>query len=271
MRAISKYSNTVEYNIRTNLDASGVQKLQSELNIVKNTLRSLGKTGSYGFESQIKPAIQAVKDFQKILNSSFNPKLGMLDLSKLNKQLIGSTKLVQNLNTAFSMAGAQGGAAANSTIARLYKMDSGLKSISKTTDKIFNTIGNTFRWGLIASGFAAIMNSAHQAVDYVKELDASLTEIQMVSGQSRDNMNELAHAANEAAKELGGTTVQMTEATKVFVQQGMSNDEALKMGEYAVHLANVSEQESSVTADELTAMKNAFQIPIDDLGNAVSK
>lgn len=115
------------------------------------------------------------------------------------------------------------------------------------------------------------MNSAHQAAEYVKELDASLTEIQMVSAQSRDNMNDLARAANKAAKELGGTTVQMTNATKVFVQQGMSTDQALKMGEYAVHLANVSEQDSTVTSDELTAMKNAFQIPIDDLGNAVSK
>lgn len=268
---MAKYSNTVEYNIRTNLDSSGVQKLQAELVSIQNTLRNLGANKSFNMESQITPAIKAVEKLKTILNSSFNSKLGILDLTKVNKQLRTSTTLAKDLNAAFSMAGAQGTVMANNLVTRLYRMDTGLKSISKTTDKIANTIGNTFRWGLIASGFAAIMNSAHEAVNYVKELDASLTEIQMVSAASRDNMNELARAANAAAKELGGTTVQMTEATKVFIQQGLSQEEALKMGEYAVHLANVSEQDSKTTSDELTAMKNAFQIPIEDLGNAVSK
>lgn len=268
---MAKYSNTVEYNIRTNLDASGVQKLQAELVGIQNTLRNLGSSNSFNMEKQVEPAIKAVEKLKSILNSSFNSKLGILDLSKLNRQLTKSATLTQELNAAFRMAGAQGSSMANNLVTRLYKMDTGLKSVSKTTDKIANTIGNTFRWGIIASGFATIMNSAHAAAEYVKELDASLTEIQMVSAQSRDNMNELARAANEAAKELGGTTVQMTEATKVFVQQGLSTPEALEMGKYAVHLANVSEQDSRTTSDELTAMKNAFQIPIEDLGNAVSK
>ena len=178
---------------------------------------------------------------------------------------------LNSIYQSFNNAGAAGQRAFTSMYGQIAKIDTGMRSVSKTTDKIFNTMGNTFRWGLIASGFAAIMNSAHQAAEYVSDLDKSLTEIQMVSAASRDNMNELARAANEAAKELGGTTVQMTEATKVFIQQGLSQEEALKMGEYAVHLANVSEQDSTITSDELTAMKNAFQIPIEDLGNAISK
>ena len=115
------------------------------------------------------------------------------------------------------------------------------------------------------------MNAAHQSVQYVKDLDQSLTNIMMVSGESRDNMNDFAKAANEIAIRLGGTTTQMTEATKVFVQQGMSLPQSAEMAEYAVHLANISEQDSATTSDELTAMKNAFHLEIDDMGNAVSK
>ena len=115
------------------------------------------------------------------------------------------------------------------------------------------------------------MNSVHQAGQYVQELDKSLTNIMMVSGESRENMNEFAKSANEAAIRLGATTTQMTEAAKVFVQQGMSLEQSSQMGEYAVHLANISEQDSATTSDELTAMKNAFKINIDDMGNAISK
>ena len=93
----------------------------------------------------------------------------------------------------------------------------------------------------------------------------------MVSGMSRDNMNQFAKYANEAAQRLGATTTQMTNAAKVFVQQGMSLQQSSQMGEYAVHLANISEQDSATTSDELTAMKNAFKLNIDDMGNAISK
>ena len=63
----------------------------------------------------------------------------------------------------------------------------------------------------------------------------------------------------------------MTEATKVFIQQGYSLDKSSQLGEYAVHLANVSEQDSATASDEITAYMNAFKIPLEDLGNAISK
>ena len=262
---MSKFSQTLQYNIDTKLDATGVQKLQSELTVVETKLRNLTLTNSFEKE------IAAVQELKTLLNTSFNSKLGVLDLTKLHNQLRTSKALVNDLNSAFSRAGSSGAIAANNIVTRLYKMDNGLRSVSKTTDKIMNTIGNTFRWGVIASAFATIMNSVHDAAKYTSDLDKSLTNIMMVSGMSRDNMNEFAKQANEVAKRLGATTTQMTEATKVFIQQGMSLPESMEMGEYAVHLANISEQDSSVTSDELTALKNAFEINIDDMGNAISK
>jgi TP901 family phage tail tape measure protein len=116
-----------------------------------------------------------------------------------------------------------------------------------------------------------MMNSVHQAAQYVKDLDQSLTNIMMVSGETRENMNAFAKDANEIAQRLGVTTVQMTEATKVFVQQGFNLSKSSQLGEYAVHLANVSEQDSATASDEITAYMNAFKIPLDDLGNAISK
>lgn len=267
---MAKYSNTVEYNIRTTLDNSGIAKLQSELVQLQNRVNTLGAKGLIP-ESSMNKTLADIKTVQTALQQAFNPKLGMLNASKFMSSLKAQGASLNSIYQSFNNAGAAGQRAFTSMYGQIAKIDTGMRSVSKTTDKIFNTMGNTFRWGLIASGFAAIMNSAHQAAEYVSDLDKSLTEIQMVSAASRDNMNELARAANEAAKELGGTTVQMTEATKVFIQQGLSQEEALKMGEYAVHLANVSEQDSTITSDELTAMKNAFQIPIEDLGNAVSK
>ena len=217
---------------------------------------------------------QALADIdvvQKALQNAFNPKIGMLSTSTFTSELRNAGRSLQDIHTSFSSMGAAGERAFTSMYGQISKIDTGLRSVSSTTDKIMNTLGNTVRWGLIASGFSQIMNAAHEAVNYTKELDTSLTNIMMVSGQSRDNMNEFAKQANVAAQALGATTLQMTEAAKVFVQQGMNTQQSLQMGEYAVHLANISEQDSATTSDELTAMKNAFKLDIDDMGNAISK
>ena len=267
---MAKYSNTVEYNIRTTLDASGVTRLQAELNKLKQEMTALSSRNLFGAGAK-KEALKDINAVQAALNQAFNPKLGMLNMGTFTKSLKDSKTNLNQVYKSFSSLGPAGQRAFTSLYSQISKIDTGLRSVSNTTDKIMNTIGNTFRWGLVASAFSNIMNSAHQAVEYTKELDKSLTNIMMVTGQSKEQMNAFAKEANTVAQRLGATTTQMTEATKVFAQQGMNTPQSLKMAEYAVHLANISEQDSATTSDELTAMKNAFKIDLDDMGNAISK
>lgn len=267
---MAKYSHTVDYKISTTLDSSGLVKLQTQIRQVENNLHQMS-TEKLISPAAYNDAIGKIEKIQAALKTSFNSRLGMMDTKKLTAELSQIEGGINGAYAALAKGGAQGRMAFNSLYGQLTKVDTGLKQISSTSDKIINTLGNTVRWGLIASAFSRVMNAAHESVDYVKELDKSLTNIMMVSGASRDNMNEFAREANKVAERLGATTTQMTEATKVFIQQGMNQQQSLAMGEYAVHLANISEQDSATTSDELTAMKNAFKINIDDMGNAISK
>lgn len=152
------------------------------------------------------------------------------------------------------------------------KIDTGLRQISKTGDKIMNTFGNTVRWGLIASAFSGVMNAAHESVQYVKDLDESLTNIMMVTDYSRSAMNDYAKAANEAAKALGSTTTAMTNATLVFAQQGFDLPKSQQLAQTSTQLANISQQDTATASDEITAYMNAFNLKsIDEINNAMSK
>ena len=152
------------------------------------------------------------------------------------------------------------------------KIDTGLRQISKTGDKIMNTFGNTVRWGLIASAFSGVMNAAHESVQYVKDLDESLTNIMMVTDYSRSAMNDYAKAANEAAKSLGSTTTAMTNATLVFAQQGFDLPKSQQLAQTSTQLANISQQDTATASDEITAYMNAFHLEsIDEINNAMSK
>lgn len=270
VRTLTKYSNTVEYNIKTTLDKSGLNQLQSELIGLQTKLSSMFQQGIISQQAFNKTK-KEIQEVSTLLNNSFNKRLGMMDSGKLITGINQMQGGLQGVYQTFSRLGPQGTKAFNSLYKQINTVDMGMQRMSKTTDKIINTFGNTFRWGVIASVFSSIMNAAHQSVQYVKDLDESLTNIMMVSGETRDNMNEYARAANEAAKALGNTTVGMTNATQVFVQQGYDLPTSQILAEYAVKLGNVSQQDTATASDELTAYMNAYKISLDDIGNALSK
>ena len=262
MVIISKYSSTVEYNLKTTLDASGISKLQAEIRKTQDALRVLSAQELIGDKSATK-AIQEIQKFQQALTKSFNSRVGMLDMNKFTAELTKSKTNLAGLQQEFAKAGITGQTAFNQVIGRLGKLDTGVKSTSKAVDKIFNTIGNTVRWGIVSSAFNQISNSIYKSVEYVKELDDSLTQIMLVTDYSRENMNDFAKSANEAAKNLGSTTTAMTNASLVFAQQGFNLDQSSQLAELSTKLANASQQDTATTSDQITAYMNAYGLDKD--------
>ena len=219
---MAKYSSSVEYRIHTTLDDSGIAKLQSEIRQTQQRLKEMQSTGFIS-KDQLSDSLVQLQRVERAMQKAFNSNLGMLDTRKFSDLISKSNECRVNMNqlgTAFSQVGARGQTAVTSLITQVGRLDTGVKTTSKAVDKMANTIGNTLRWGVVASGFSQMMNAAHQAVQYVKDLDTSLTNIMMVTDYSREAMNEYAQSANDAAKALGSTTVAMTNASLVFAQQG---------------------------------------------------
>jgi len=216
---ISKYSNTVEYNLRMNVNDSGLTKIQTELNKIMVQLKEMQSQRLID-SSQVESSLNVLNKFKTALNSSFNSKIGMLDMSKLTSQLKESNVSLGSLQNSFSLAGNSGKAAFTSVLGQLGKIDTGIKTTSSMVDKLFNTMGNTVRWGIMSSAFNGVTDSMRQAVEYAKDLDDSLTQIMLVTDYSRDAMVDYAKQANEAAKSLGSTTVAMTNSSLIFSQQG---------------------------------------------------
>lgn len=254
---MAKYSQTVSYNLKTTLDASGIAKLQAEIRKTQETLKILSTQSLIG-DKQAQEAVQVIEQVQKALKDSFNSRLGMLDLGKFNSSLKDAGLSLTTIQQNMSRAGITGTTTFNSLVGQIGKLDTGLKSTSKTADKLFNTFSNTVRWGVVSSGFNTIMNNANRAVEYVKGLDDSLTQIMLVTDYSRESMNEYAKSANEAAKALGSTTTAMTNASLVFAQQGFNLEESDYLARLSTKLANASQQDTATTSDQITAYMNAY-------------
>lgn len=252
-----KYSNTVEYNIKTSLDSKGLTQLKSELQGLELKLQNMGNKGFLD-EKTFVEARNQIQGLGQALTDAFNPSLGMLDLSKLNQELKNNDVTAQGLKTAFSSLGAEGQVAFNNLVGELGKLDTGILRTNSQIDKLFTTFSNTFRWGLVSSFFSQFMNAIHSSVDYVKELDDSLTQIMLVTDYNRDSMNEFAKSANEAAKAVSMTTTGMTNASLIFAQQGYDLGQSQELATLSAKLANASQQDTATTSDQITAYMNAY-------------
>ena len=264
---MAKYSSSVHYNITTSLDASGITKLQAELNKIEHELNILSKRELIG-DAAVTDALSDIKRIQNALTTAFNPKLGMMNMNTFMSEL---TKGGRSLTQIYDTLGNRSTSAMANLAGQLGKIDTGMKSVSKTTDKIFNTIGNTVRWGVIASGFQYVLNSAHGAVQYMRDLDESLTNIRLVTDESKESMREFALYANEAAKNLGNTTVAYTDAALIYAQQGYGLSDQKKLADITLMTANVTGQATGEVSEQMTSLINGYQLKVDEVQGAMDK
>lgn len=261
---MAKYRSEVEYNISTKLDDSGLKKLQTSLDSIKQKLQSLAQNNGLDKLTDTKDAIANIEKLQKALQDAYNPKFGTVNSTKLLENL-GGTSGVAEISKSLSSAGAEGAKAMNSVIAENAKLQTGLKQTSTIADKMWTSLQNIMRWQVGTQIVNSFVNSFSQAYEYVKDLDDSLTQIMLVTDYSRQEMDEYAQSANEAAKALGTTTTAMTNASLVFAQQGYDMDQSQTLAEYSTLLANASQQDTATTSDQITAYMNAYGIS-DDMG-----
>lgn len=266
-----KYRQDVNYRISTTLDNTGVAQLQAQLKQLEAQVAAMNKG------SQIYDGSQAGKDLKNIqtvstaLSKAYSGKTGLLNLQQFQNELTKQKTSIKEVSDTFGRMGVSGQAAMNQLINQTLSFQQGLRQTSTWADKLSNTFSNTVRWGVVAGAFQEVMSSASKAVSYVKQLDESLTNITMVSGKSRDDMKEFASYANQAAASLSASTTTYTNAVKVFIQEGFNLEESKKQATQAVTLANVSEQDSGTTADQITAYRNAFGLSIEDMSTSLDK
>ena len=133
-----------------------------------------------------------------------------------------------------------------------------LKRTNALMDKLWITMKNTARWRLTTGVLNSFIGGLQQAFGYAKSLNASLNDIRIVSGKSADEMARFAKEANRAAQELSTTTTTYTDASLIYYQQGLNDDEVKKRTDATIKMANVTGQTAETISQQMTAVWNNF-------------
>lgn len=280
---MAKYSNTIVYNLKTNLDSRGIDSLRKKLSQVQTDLYKLkgmkGLTSNTKNDNALKLAdnkeleesYQTILKIQKALNSATNFSTGSFNTSAFLSDLQKMDVSTQSLIKTFSTVGVTGQQAFNQLAAALGSTEAKVSRMSTTVTKMFNTFQNTLRWGVTASIFETASNSIGRAVDYVKDLDRSLNDIRIISGYSAEDMNKFADSANKAAQALGKTTTEYTNASLIYIQQGKTLQESNSLANLTLKTANVTGQATAEVSEQLTSLMNGYQISVDNMEASVDK
>lgn len=258
--------NRVQIEIGYTINKSGLETLQSQLQNIIYQANQPGKQLDRGLQNAAKTA----KTLDEILDKTFNKELGSLNVSKFTKELskagmslstvksslekdLGSSKVFYNLESQILGTNLQ------------------LKQSNKLLDDMAASMANTVKWGITSSIFNTITDSISKAVHYTEKLNSSLTDIRIVTGKSSEDMAEYAVEANKAAKALKVNTLDYTNASLIYYQQGLSEEEVRARTETTAKAANVTKQTGDAVSEQLTAVWNGYQVTAEHTEEYVDK
>ncbi len=250
--------NQTNFGVGFQVDKSGLNDLKKSLQDIIKIGQQKSSTG--GMTKELEQACKAAKQLEGILDGAWNNKLGQLNLDKVNQGIQTTFKSVGQLKNALDASGGVGTAAYNKMASQILSTNLQLKQTNKLLDDMATSMANTVKWGITSSIFNNMTRSVQDAFYYVKGLNSSLTDIRIVTGASTDQMAAFAEKANAAAKALGQTTRNYTDASLIYYQQGLSEADVEARTQTTLKAANVTGQSTDEVSELLTSVWNGYKV-----------
>ena len=245
----------VDLNLRANTSQAkqSLQQLNTSLNQIVNQRTIIIN------DAGLQKAQQAAMDLQRHLEAAVNVNTGKLDLAKFSASLTKSGQSLQSLYTNLSAVGPTGQQAFLSLAQSIASANASTITLGSRLGGLLTTLKNTARWQISSAMLHGLISGVRNAFSYAEDLNKSLNNIRIVTGQTTDQMAGFAEQANKAAKALSTSTLKYTDAALIYYQQGIRDQSEIEQRTTTtIKLANVTHQSAEEVSSQLTAIWNNF-------------
>ena len=240
------------FKANTQAAQKNVQSLMQSLNQI-STKTKIGIDGD-----SLSGAVQSAQQLQIYLQKAVDVNTGKLDLMKLRDDLRSSGQTLQGLANNLQAVGPVGEQAFLKLANAVSQASVPMVKTNGLVKEFITTLANTAKWQIASSAIHGIMGAFNGAISYAKELNAAMTDIQIVTGYSDHYMSNFAETAGRAAERLSTTTTEYAKAALIFYQQGLSGKAVEERTETVIKLSQVTGQSAQVVSDQMTAIWNNF-------------
>ena len=247
-----------QLNVALNIDAQTGKAKQAFIELNKYLSKIVETKQITVNDTSINNAKKAAIDLKKHLDAATNVNTGKLDLSKFSSSLAKSGQSLKSLHADLSKIGPDGQSAFLALSKSIAAADASALTLGNKLGGLLTTLKNTARWQLSSSLLHGFMGTVQSAYGYAQDLNKSLNNIRIVTGQSVDQMARFADEANRAAKALSTSTTAYTDAALIYYQQGLGDQAVKERTETTLKLSNVSRQSAEEVSSQMTAIWNNF-------------
>ena len=254
-----------EYRVSMRFDAD-TKAAQAQIQKLFDTLNKISTTAPKTFDlSEFQKASEAAQNLKKHLDAAVNTNTGKLDLSKFSQSLSKSNQSLNDIYKSLNRIGPEGQKAFLQLAATITNADNSIFTLNKRIKELGVTLKNTVKWQISSSLTHGFVGAIQRAYGYAQNLNESLNNIRIVTGQSIEQMERFAATANKAAKALSTSTLSYTDAALIYYQQGLSDQEVKARTDVTVKMANVTGDTAEKVSQQLTAVWNNFAKGSDNL------
>jgi TP901 family phage tail tape measure protein len=152
--------------------------------------------------------------------------------------------------------------------ASLRKLDQGTRDVINRQVSLGSRLKNAWiavtSFASVTTVFYAAVHEVQKAVSMMNDLDKSMTNIQMITGKTRNEVQGLVGDYNDLATELHTTTKEMMSGAEEFLRAGKSVEETQNLLKASTIGAAISGQTNSETSEQLIAISNGFKLNTND-------
>ena len=230
-------ANRINFNLGFKSDMSSVM---SDLENLKKQLNNITTNQLLISAEDFKPAIEAAKTLKQALTDSFDSSIQNIDLGKFSDSLRDSGQDLTSLANKLRSAGYQGNEAFKGLANVVTNAQVPVKKTSQLLDDMWVSLKNIAKWNISTSILNSFQSSIQKAYYYSKDLNESLNNIRIVTGKSKEEMRDFAETANNTAKALNAATTSYTDASLIYYQQGLSDEDVQARTDVTIKAAKVS-------------------------------
>lgn len=242
---------------------ANTQQAKAQLDQLKNSLNQLGNMtninlGTKTLTNDMIEASNAAIKLKTQLDAATNVNTGKLSLGKFNQELKASGLSLADYRQKLSALGPEGQKAFVTLTDSVISADKAISTGSKLLANFGQTLANVAKYQLSTAVYRGFTQAISTAYNYAQDLNKSLNNIRIVTGQSVEQMDKFAARANKAAKALSTTTTAYTDAALIFYQQGLNDKQVEERTNATIKMANVTGDSVKEVSNQLTAIWNNF-------------
>ena len=144
-------------------------------------------------------------------------------------------------------------------------------SFGSFSKKIKEVINNVSLYGILYKTFDRTTDLIVDSIEKIHELDTSMTNIQLVTGQTDEETRQLVNTYADMAKTLGSTTQEVINGSIEWLRQGKTVEDTNKLLKASTMLSKLGMIESADATEKLTAIMNGYKLSADKAVDTVSK